>query len=324
MSTAPPSLGFDVGGQSIKAALVSPAGDVLAQATAPTGEETNADGLGDAIATLRERLLAEGKAPEAGGVGVGMAGALDRSGTLRGAPHLPRLIGVGVTATLASRLGVPVVVHNDADCAAMAEGWGGAADGEADFLLITIGTGVGSGLVLGGRLRAGASGHGCELGHMMVEVGGRRCGCGNRGCLEAYISETAAARQVEEAPAGLRARVAEHRAGQGGGHAQALFELGEAGDAEAEAIAGRMVDVLGAGIASMVNVVDLTTIVIGGGIAPGVLSRAERLRAAAAANLFARPVEALKLVPASRGPLAGAIGAARLGMLADEERRSRR
>lgn len=320
MTTGAPSLGFDVGGTSIKAVLVSPAGQVLARATAPTGAETSAERLADAIAALRERLLADAGATRAEGVGVGMAGALDRTGTLRGAPHLPLLVGVGITATLASRLGVPVAVHNDADCAAMAEGWGGAAEGAADFLLLTLGTGVGSGLVLGGRLRAGASGHGCEFGHMMVEFRGRRCGCGNLGCLEAYISETAATRLVEEAPPGLRARVAARRAGHGGGHAEALFSLGAAGDTEAEAVAGRMVDVLGAAIGSTVNVLDLTTIVIGGGIAPGVLSRIDRLRAAAAANLFARPVEALDIVAASRGPLAGAIGAARLGMLAEAGR----
>lgn len=320
MTTGAPSLGFDVGGTSIKAVLVSPAAKVLAQAGLPTGPETTGEILADAIAALRDQLLDEAPSHEIAGIGVGMAGAIDRSGTLCGAPHLPRLIGVDVMALLTTRLGVPVAVHNDADCAAMAEGWGGAADGIEDFLMLAIGTGIGSGLVLGGRLRAGASGFGCEFGHVMVEFGGRLCGCGNRGCLEAYISETAATRQVEEAPAGLRARVAERRAREGGGHAEAVFELGAAGDAEAEAIAGRMVDVFGAAIGSAVNVLDLTTIVIGGGIAPGVLSRVERLCAAAQGSLFARPIEALGLVPASRGPLAGAIGAARLGMLARADR----
>ncbi len=309
-----PSVGFDVGGQSIKAALVSGDGEVLARASAPTGEETDLDALVGAFRGLRESLGGGTRPDDA--VGIGIAGVLDRSGALRGSPHLPLLVGHHIAEAVSSGLGCRVVAHNDADCAAMAEGWHGAAHGRDDFLLITLGTGVGSGLVLGGRLRAGQSGFGCELGHMMVVHGGRRCGCGNLGCLEAYISETAARSLVEGAPASLRGRVVEARAAGGGGAAQALFELGAGGDAEAEELAGAMVDVLGAAIASVVNVLDLTTIVLGGGIAPGVLARLARLRDSASRSLFARPVSDLQLVAASRGPLAGAIGAARLAMLA--------
>lgn len=323
------ALGFDVGGQSVKAVLVSADGEVLARGNAPTGEDTTIDSLADSLLELRRRLLADAQPDAATGgavrrvagrarplaAGIGLAGALDRGGFLRGSPHLPRLVGERVGAALSARLSAPVAVHNDADCAAVAEGWRGAARGCDDFLTIAIGTGVGSGLVLGGRLRAGASGYGCELGHMMVVHGGRRCGCGNAGCLEAYISETAARGLVDEAPAALRARVEARREAFGGGAAEALFALGAAGDADAEALAGRMVDVLGAAVGSVVNVLDLTTVVLGGGIAPGVLARRDRLLAAAAGNLFARPASALAIVAASCGPEAGAVGAARLGML---------
>ncbi|MFN2425571.1 MAG: ROK family protein [Candidatus Binatia bacterium] len=315
MSERAPSFGFDIGGQSIKAVVASPAGEVLANASAPTGQQTNAEALAGSLASLRDELLAAVPAASEGGAGIGIAGVLDRSGQLRGGPNLPLLVGCRIGEIVSGRLERPVVVHNDADCAAIAEGWGGAADGCDDFLMIAIGTGIGSGLVMGGKLRAGASGFGCELGHMMVLHGGRRCGCGNRGCLEAYISETAARALVEESSAPLRDRVAERRATAGGGFAESVFKLGDDGDAEAEDVANRMVDVLGAAIASAVNVLDLTTIVLGGGIAPGVLGRMTRLREAAAASLFARPVDDLIMKAASRGPLAGAIGAARLGML---------
>ena len=312
MTRAPAALGIDVGGQSIKAVAVSPSGEVLGQESVRTGEEMDAGHLADAVVSLRAALDSSGAAP----IGVGMAGVLDRAGSLQGAPHLPLLVGRNIAGLLAERLGCRVAVHNDADCAAMAEGWGGAADGFEDYLMIVIGTGMGSGLVLGGGLRAGSSGYGCEFGHMMVVHGGRNCGCGNRGCLEAYVSETAARHLVEESGAALQAAVAQRRASGGGGYAQAAFELGQAGDAEAERLAEQMVDVLGAAIGSVVNVLDLTTIVLGGGIAPGVLARLPRLRSAAAAQLFARSVDTLTIVAASRGPLAGAIGAARLGMLA--------
>ncbi len=324
MSTGDISLGFDVGGQSVKAVAVSSLSEVLTRAAAPTGEETDADELADTLASLRDDLLRDlprAPGPAAGSprvhVGVGIAGVIDRSGALRGSPHLPRLVGSKLAERLSSRLGTTAVVHNDADCAAMAEGWRGAADGVDDFLLLTIGTGIGSGLVLGGKLRAGESGFGSEFGHMVVVHGGRTCGCGNKGCLEAYISETAARKHFEEALPELQHKVTMRRSERGGGFAEAIFDLGELGHRGADAISSLMIDVLGSAIASAVNVLDLTTIVIGGGIAPAVIARMPRLRAAVAASLFARPVEDVKLAAASRGPLAGAIGAARLGMLAE-------
>jgi glucokinase len=316
-----PALGFDVGGQSVKAALVSPAGEVVLHLSAPTGDDTDIETLAETIGTLRDALLRD--APGGANLdratipcGLGFAGVLDRTGAVRGAPHLPRLIGSRLANALSVRLASPIVVHNDADCAAMAEGWGGSVDTVEDYLLITIGTGIGSGLVLDGGLRAGDSGYGCEFGHMMVVHGGRTCGCGNKGCLEAYISETAARHHVEEASPELRHKVSMRRSERGGGYAQAVFDLGGNGHRGAEAIAGLMVDVLGAAIGSVANVLDLTTFVVGGGIAPAVVARLDRLREAAGTALFARPASDLRIVSASRGPLAGAIGAARLGMLA--------
>ncbi|HXC52096.1 MAG TPA: ROK family protein [Candidatus Limnocylindrales bacterium] len=310
------AVGLDIGGQFVKGVLVSAEGAVLATDRVPTGPETSMESLSASLAGLRDKLVGDTAAARGLAVGVGIAGVIGRDGTLHGGPHLPLLVGSRIAEELSRRMNANVAVHNDADCAAMAEGWHeGAAAGRDDFLMIAIGTGVGSGLVLGGRLRAGMSGYGCELGHMTIVYNGRRCGCGNLGCLEAYISETAALHFAEEASASLRAAVAGRRATVGGGAAQALFELGAGGNEEAEALAGAMVEVLGAAIGSAVNVLDLTTIVLGGGIAPGVLARAGRLARAADSTLFARPVANLEIVAAARGPLAGAIGAARLGIM---------
>ncbi len=298
----------------MKAALVDGDGVMLGHCSAVTGEATDADGLVETLTSLRRRLA--GSTRVADRVGVGIAGVLDRSGTVRGAPNLPLLKGQCLQTLLGHGLGAQVVLHNDADCAALAESWGGAAEGRADFLLLTIGTGVGSGLVLGGHLRRGSSGYGCEFGHVVIVHGGRRCGCGNRGCLEAYVSETAARRQTQESSAALLGAVNDHVAACGGGFAEGLFDLGARGNSEAEQVAGSMVDVLGSAIASAVNVLDLTTIVLGGGIAPAVFARIERLRSAVAASLFARPVSDIELLAASRGAWAGAIGAARGALLA--------
>ena len=304
--------GFDVGGQSVKAVLVDPEGKVLARAARPTGPATDIDGL---VAAITDALseLGDGQGP----VGLGMAGVFDPDGSLAGCPNLPRLAGTRPAARLESVLSRTVVADNDANCAALAEGWTGAVLGLDDYLVVVLGSGLGSGLVTGGRVYQGSRGHGCEMGHSIVNVGGRRCGCGAQGCLEAYVSETAVRAMVEEAGGDLARTVAERAAtgATGSGYASVLFELAASGDETAGEIASNMVRVLGAGLASAVNSFDVTTLVLGGGMAPAFIARADELLAAIAPLLFARAVDEVTLIEAAAGPYAGAIGAARLVML---------
>ncbi|MFP6626186.1 MAG: ROK family protein [Deltaproteobacteria bacterium] len=306
--------GFDVGGQAVKAVLVDRQGSLLATAEHPTGPDTNSDGLVEVLARLGQRLAVPLSSELM--VGVGVAGVVGADGRLRGSPHLPLLLGQPLAALLAAGLGCRVLVENDANCAAVAEGWGGAADGIDDYLMVTLGSGLGSGLVLGGELRRSRSGHGCELGHSVVVEGGRVCACGSRGCLEAYFSETAARSMVAESAGELAGTIEELRRDQGWGHAQTLFALAARDNQEAGRIASRMLAVLARGLASAVNVLDLTTIIIGGGIAPVVMDRLDELRHSMEGALFARSADEVALLGASRGPWAGAIGAARLAMLA--------
>jgi glucokinase len=238
-------------------------------------------------------------------------------GILAGSPNLPNCVGVSMREVLSSGLGRRVVVDNDANCAALAEGWiGGAAEGRANFLLITLGSGIGSGLVLGGELYHGATGYACELGHTIVSANGRLCGCGNRGCLEAYVSESAVRSFVRDSKDPAAAAIARAVAEEGLGYAQALFAIAERGDRTAAETADEMIELLGIGLASAINLLDVPTIVIGGGIAPAALAREKRLRAAMATALFARPVSAITILAARRGNDAGAVGAARLALLA--------
>jgi glucokinase len=254
-------------------------------------------------------------------IGVGVAGVMASDGILAGSPNLPKLVGACVRDELSAGLQRRVAVDNDANCAAFAEGWyGGAAEGCANFLLITLGSGVGSGLVLGGGVHHGATGYGCELGHTIVCAGGRRCGCGNSGCLEAYVSESAVRSLVEEAApvvaanGGLAARIERLVAERRWGYAHATFALADEGDDGARTIVEGMVDMLGTGLASAVNLLDVPTLVLGGGIAPGVLQREKRLRAALQRSLFARSEASVAVLAARRGPDAGAVGAARLAL----------
>jgi glucokinase len=145
---------------------------------------------------------------------------------------------------------------------------------------------------------------------MIIVHGGRRCGCGNHGCLEAYFSESAARALVEERAGDLGRRVEGLVTKQGYGYAQSLFELTDDGLAEAGELTSHMIEMLGSGIASAVNVLDLTIIVLGGGIAPAVLGRVDELREAMNGSLFAREASTIEIVAAAQGADAGALGAA--------------
>jgi glucokinase len=314
-------IGFDVGGQSAKAVLLGSNAEKLGEAKRPTGLATDAAALINALADLG--VVLSKSAPSdceiAETVGVGIAGVMASDGVLAGSPNLPRMVGTQVREALSLGLRRSVVIDNDANCAALAESWhGGAAAGCRDFLLVTLGSGIGSGLVLGGALYHGATGYACELGHTIIVAGGRLCGCGNRGCLEAYVSETAARQLAVEAGEALSAKVEKLVNERKGGHAHALFTLAEAGDKAAMSVVDGMVRMLGSGLGSAVNLLDVPAIVLGGGIAPGVLAREPQLRVAMQSSLFARPVEAVKILGALRGSDAGAVGAARLAMLRDE------
>jgi glucokinase len=247
-------------------------------------------------------------------IGIGVAGVFGREGVLRGSPNLPRLTGLRLETLLAERLCRPVVVENDANCAALGEALDRADPPVASYLLVTVGSGIGSGLILGGELYRGVTGFSCELGHTIVERGGRLCGCGNRGCLEAYVSETAARAYVREAGGRLEREVDRALLDPARGYARAVFALADGGDAEAERIATSMATWLGIGLGSAINLIDVPTVVVGGGIAPGILGRRAALSEGIGAALFARGADEVTILPAARGTDAGAVGAARLAM----------
>lgn len=309
------SIGFDVGGQSVKAAVVDDCARVIARGRRKTGSDTTVHSLAAAIDELLGELAGRDR-PRS--LGVGIAGVVGVSGKLQGSPNMPALTGRPIAEELSRTLGTRVLVENDANCAAYAEGWNGAADGIDDYMVVTLGTGLGSGLVLGGSLYRGTTGYACELGHAVVVAGGRLCGCGHRGCLEAYASEAAIRTMLverdDELTAAVLARVGDH----GEGYTQALYALADGAALDstvarmAAAAADRMIAMLGIGLASAVNVLDIETLVLAGGIAPAVVGRMDGLRRAMDGSLFARSVDAVSVLASVHGNDAGAIGAARL------------
>lgn len=303
-------MGVDIGGQSLKAVVADDTGRVTAHATRPTGRSVTVSDLVAAVSEVTAELGYErGRA-----VGVGVAGCVTLAGVVCGSPNLPALAGSAIERAIGDALGRRVVADNDAHCHALAEAWIGSAMSAENFLLLTLGSGIGSGLVVGGQVYRGTTGYGCEFGHMIFRPGGRRCGCGNQGCLEAYVSEVALASRIPDEHPALGRRVEALVRERSIGHAHALFELAAAADEEAASLADTLAGELGIAIGSAVNVFDVELVVVGGGIAPGILARVARLRRAMAGALFARAESAVRIEAASVGTLAGAVGAARLAM----------
>jgi glucokinase len=294
-------VGVDLGGSNLRAALVGPGGEVLARrrgATVDRSPEAVLAAIEAEVGALRADAEALGMMPKALGLGVpGLVRPTD--GTVATSPNFPSWADVPLQSELEACLGLAVHVENDVDAIAVGEFEYGAARGCRDVLMIALGTGVGGGLILEGRLRRGPDGTAGEVGHITVRPGGRPCGCGNRGCLEAYASATAiTARAVEAGLVGF---------GEG---TERIAELARAGDARARGLfrdAGRC---LGITLAGVVNLLNLDRAVVGGGVSrswdllrPAVLREIER-------RAFPLPARRLAVVPAALGDDAGVLGAA--------------
>ncbi len=209
------AIGLDVGGTALKCGLVDPHGRVLASSAIPTECAAGVDHVVRRMALIIKEMQAAAAAQRLRvlGVGLGLPGTLDRArGTVIAPPNLTGWRNVPIVERVQSATGLAAVLENDANNAAMGEYTCGAGRGARSMVLMTLGTGIGGGMVLDGKLWTGAMGNAGEVGHMIVEVEGRRCGCGQNGCLEAHASATATtARLIEALAAGeessLRARL---------------------------------------------------------------------------------------------------------------------
>ncbi len=302
-------IGVDLGGTKIYAVVLD--GDkVVAEGKRKTPTQGGPLAVVDAMAAVVTEL---GGTENVAGVGVGAPGVVDPAdGTVRSAPNLPGWMEpFGMSAALSEGLGgVPVAVDNDVNVGTLAEHRMGAGRGADNVLGVFVGTGVGAGLVLGGELRRGPSGAAGEIGHTIVRRGGRTCGCGGRGHLEAYAGRAVMERRARELEAKGRDTVlvelSRARRMTSGVFQRALA----AGDPIAVELIDDAVAALGAAIASAVALLDLPLVVIGGGLAdrlgPAFVSRVDQ---ATKAELFPKN-PALRVVPGELGDQGGAIGAA--------------
>ena len=305
-------IGIDLGGTNIAVGAVNERHEIIARCSVPTGAERPAQAvIADMCAAVEEALRRAGlTAADCASIGIGSPGTCDpETGVVARAYNLGWK-DVPVCRMLTEHFGLPAHLGNDANCAALAEVVAGAAAGRRDVVLITLGTGVGGGIIIGGKIYAGMRGAGAELGHTVLVLDGEPCTCGRRGCWEAYSSATALIRQACQAaarhPDSLLARLADV-------NGKTVFDAADRGDETARAVVDRYCDYLGAGLVNIVNALAPEVILIGGGIS----RQGERLlapvRRYVERNCFGGKDGAVPVIaPAKLGNEAGIIGAAAL------------
>lgn len=292
-------LALDLGGTNARFAAIRRDGEVLARGRALTPRAGSADDLLEIIKQGFSEIAA--KVSEEHTI-LGAAAAVPfGSGEeiLSGLPNLPALEGVDLGRELRKRLGLPVEIINDATAATIGEHWLGASRGVENVVGVTLGTGVGGGLIIRGMAYFGASGSAGEVGHICVEPGGVPCGCGGKGCLEQYSSGTAIVRMANEE--GLSVETSSE-----------VYDLADSGDTIAAYVFQKMGTYLGIAFSGLVNLLNPDMIVVGGGVSAGWDKFIEYTRAEVFKRAFREPAERANIVRALLGDDAGVLGAARI------------
>ena len=304
-------IGIDLGGTTVKAALCAPDGTLLHKQSAPT-PTGDAAGLCAAMKQLALGLCAaQGAAPEQiTSIGIGVPGSFDKATcTLKFGTNLG-MNNVCFADAFQPDFGCTVQLDNDANCAALGEVTAGAAKGAKNMVMVTLGTGVGGGIIIGGKLYTGCNGIAGEVGHMVVRQGGERCGCGRDGCLEAYASAASFVRFAERALAAGRGSLLQAHAGHL--NAKMICDAVDAGDALACELFDEYCVNLSCGLANFINIFQPEAIVLGGGLAGYGEKLLAPLRRLTLPQTFRSDGRNTEIVCASLGNDAGLIGAAML------------
>ena len=308
-------IGVDVGGTNIKIALVDLKGEIISSNKVPTraemGYEYTITTMKQAIADLMKETKTNKDSIE--GIGFGFPGQIDyKNGIVKNAPNIPGWVDVPIAEVIEKEFGIPTRVDNDVRCAALGELNYGAGVGCQNLICITVGTGIGSGLVVNGKLVRGASNAAGELGHIKLEMtGGPLCGCGDFGCLEAFASGPAIVALAEDyIKGGKSTKYRELASNEMTPYIVA--EAAKQGDVVAKRIFTTMGEYIGLGLTSVVNLLNPEKIIIGGGVADA----GEILLGPIKETILKRamPISgaAVEIVPAKLGNTAGVIGASLL------------
>lgn len=322
MASSAPSdryiIGVDLGGTNIVVGAMSADGSrEHATHEIPTRAALGADAVVERIVQLIERVVAETSAATGAprsaflGVGIGSPGPLDRE---RGLVIFTPNLGwrdFPLRDRVSDAVGLPATLDNDANCATLGEWWIGAAQGGRNVIGLTIGTGIGGGLILDGRLYHGASDVAGEIGHATIDSTGRRCGCGNYGCLEAYASGPAIAERAREALAGGEPSAMPVMVGGDLSRLTAalVYQAAREGDRLALEVVRETARLLGAGVANLLNIFNPDVVVLAGGVTQAGDALFEPMRAEVRRRAFKPAVDACRIVPGALQGRAGVVGA---------------
>ena len=278
------SIGIDVGGTKCHGVCVDLNGEVLAEVRYPTPP------VADLVPLLAAMFHELGGTTS---LGIGVPGLITPEGVVKASPNMPGAFNVPVGPQLRGQLGISVHVENDATMAAFGEWKAGAARGAENAVMVTLGTGIGGGIVMSGKLQRGANGFAGEIGHMVVQRDGDECVCGRRGCWERYASGSAL------------------KMLSGGSSGEEVFAAAAAGDAKALEVVDTYAQWIAVGLASLTNICDPEIIVLGGGVVDSVGVVMDAVRTSFIDALYSAQWRAHpQLVTAELGARAGAIGSA--------------
>jgi len=262
------SIGVDLGGTNLRIAAVDEQGGLLEKVTLDTKVSLGRDHvIGDMCDAIQQLVQKNQGVGSLLGIGIGVPGIIDmETGMVRESPNLPDWADYPARDEIEKRLKTRVILENDANSAALGECWLGAARNLKDMAMLTLGTGVGGGLIMGGRIWHGMSGMANEFGHITVEPAGALCGCGNRGCLEAYASATAVVRMAREAAGNGSGAALSRAAASAELSSKTVYDLAIQGDDAARKVFARVGSALGIVLSSLVNAFNLPMYVVGGGV----------------------------------------------------------
>lgn len=307
-------IGIDVGGTNVKLALVNDKGNILYSNSVPTRAEMGYEYTVNNIKQAIKDLMAETKASNIEGIGFDFPGQIDyKNGIVRLAPNIPGWVNIPIVQIIEDEFKIPTRIDNDVHCAALGELNFGAGKGCENFICMTVGTGIGSGIVINGKLVRGASNAAGELGHIKLQMhDGPICGCGDTGCLEAFASGPSIVAMAEDYIRGGKSTKFREMANGGQITPYIVCEAAKAGDPVAQRIFTIMGEYIGVGLASVVNLLNPEKIIIGGGVADAGEILLEPLTETLKKRAMKIAGSAVEVVPAQLGNTAGVIGASLL------------
>ncbi len=307
-------IGIDVGGTNVKIALVDDKGSILYSNSVPTRAEMGYQYTVNNIKQAIKDLISETKVSNIEGIGFDFPGQIDyKNGIVRLAPNIPGWVNIPIAKIIEDEFQIPTKIDNDVHCAALGELNFGAGKGCENFICMTVGTGIGSGIVINGKLVRGASNAAGELGHIKLQMHeGPLCGCGDFGCLEAFASGPSIVAMAEEYIMGGKATKYREIANGSEITPFVVAEAAKQGDPVARKIFTRVGEYIGFGLSSIVNLLNPEKIIIGGGVADAGNILLDPIRETIKKRSMAVAGSAVEVVPAELGNTAGVIGASLL------------